>query len=81
MPCRRSRTGEVYDYFDGTDDLLARRVRFIGERWSELPRTTCASCAFSASTPALERGHRIQTRWQPALPARTTHGVVARAHR
>ena len=25
------RTGEVYDYFDGTDDLLARRVRFIGE--------------------------------------------------
>ncbi|HKH27278.1 MAG TPA: CCA tRNA nucleotidyltransferase, partial [Sphingomicrobium sp.] len=25
------RTGEVYDYFGGTDDLLARRVRFIGE--------------------------------------------------
>jgi poly(A) polymerase len=25
------RTGEVYDYFGGKDDLLARRVRFIGE--------------------------------------------------
>jgi poly(A) polymerase len=25
------RTGEVYDYFGGTDDLVARRVRFIGE--------------------------------------------------
>ena len=25
------RTGEVHDYFGGTDDLLARRVRFIGE--------------------------------------------------
>lgn len=25
------RTGEVYDYFGGTDDLIARRVRFIGE--------------------------------------------------
>ena len=25
------RTGEVYDYFGGADDLLARRVRFIGE--------------------------------------------------
>jgi poly(A) polymerase len=25
------RTGEVYDYFGGTNDLLARRVRFIGE--------------------------------------------------
>ena len=24
------RTGDVYDYFGGTDDLLARRVRFIG---------------------------------------------------
>ena len=24
-------TGEVHDYFGGTDDLLARRVRFIGE--------------------------------------------------
>jgi poly(A) polymerase len=25
------RTGEVYDYFGGTGDLIARRVRFIGE--------------------------------------------------
>ena len=25
------RTGEVYDYFGGTEDLVARRVRFIGE--------------------------------------------------
>jgi poly(A) polymerase len=24
-------TGEVYDYFGGVDDLIARRVRFIGE--------------------------------------------------
>ena len=31
-PCRPTRvTGEVYDYFGGTDDLLARRVRFIGD--------------------------------------------------
>jgi poly(A) polymerase len=29
-------TGEVFDYFDGLDDLLARRVRFIGDPYQRI---------------------------------------------
>ena len=58
------RTGQVYDYFGGLEDLLERHVRFIGDplkricrtraswrtEFSELPKTISGSSATSAST-------------------------------
>ena len=46
-----ARDGDIYDYVGGLADLEARRVRFIGDRGSASPRTICASCGSSASTP------------------------------
>ena len=65
------RTGEMFDYFGGLDDLMQRHVRFIGDPLSESPRIICGSCAISASTPGSARASRTRRRSKPAPRAPT----------
>ena len=41
--------GNVYDYFNGQDDLKNKIVRFIGIQLKELKRIICVLCVFSLS--------------------------------
>jgi len=64
-----SRDGTIYDYVGGLADIEARRVRFIGTRQRASPKTICASCGSSASTPPMARAPPIRRASPPALPA------------
>ena len=61
--------GRLFDPFGGRADLAPGRVRFVGERRAGSPRTICASCASSGSSPGTAGRRPTPPRWQLAAEA------------
>ena len=75
-------TGESIDYFGGTEDLRARRVRFIGEPLERIAEDHLADPALLPLPRALRRGRsRCAMRSTPAPPRERPHGPVPRTDR
>ncbi len=61
--------GDVHDPLEGAADLVARRVRFVGDAGTRIRKTICASCAFSVSALGMPKARLIAKASPPQFRA------------